>query len=95
MRLTRRERLGLITLLIICALIIGVLALRRPAPVPVAAPVAVPVPVPVDSAESYKSNDSYKTYKSYKNKRDSVRKKAPKKNLKAPPAPRRHLDEPF
>lgn len=91
MRLTRRERLGLITLLIICALIIAVLALRRPAPVAV----AVPVSVSVDSAESYKSNDSYKTYKSYKNKRDSVRKKAHKKPLKAPPAPRRHLDEPF
>lgn len=88
MRLTRRERLGLITLLIICALIIAVLAFRRPAPVPV----AVPVPVSVDSAESYKSDDSYK---SYKNKRDSVRKKAPKKPPKTPPAPRRHLDEPF
>ncbi|MDE6536099.1 MAG: hypothetical protein K2K82_08860 [Muribaculaceae bacterium] len=91
MRLTRRERLGLITLLIICALIIGVLALRRSTPVPVAAPVAVPV----DSAEIYKSCKSYKTYESRKNKRDSVRKKAPKKPRKAPPALRRHLDEPF
>lgn len=91
MRLTRRERLGLLTLLIICALILGALALRRPTPV-----VAIEVPAAaVDSAGIYKSNKSYKTYKEHKSSRDSIRKKGSKKSRKAPPTPRRHLDEPF
>lgn len=96
-RITRRERIGLLALLIICALILGVLALRRPTPV-----VAIEVPAAaVDSAGVYKSNKSnksnksYKTYKEHKSSRDSIRKKGSKKPRKAPPAPRRHLDEPF
>lgn len=96
-RITRRERIGLLALLVICALILGVLALRRPTPV-----VAIEVPAAaVDSAGVYKSNESnepnksYKTYKEHKSSRDSIRKKGSKKPRKAPLAPRRHLDEPF
>lgn len=102
-RITRRERIGLLALLVICALILGVLALRRPTPV-----VAIEVPAAaVDSAGIYKSNGSnksnesnepnksYKTYKEHKSSRDSIRKKGSKKPRKAPLAPRRHLDEPF
>lgn len=82
-RITRRERFGLIALLIICLLILGGLMLRRPGP-------AAPPPAePAASAAADSAYKSYKTYKSYK------KKSGAKKPRKAPPEPRRHLDEPF
>ena len=87
-RITRRERFGLIALLIICLLILGGLMLRRPGAA-TSAPSEPAASAAADSAAADSANKSYKSYKSYK------KKSGAKKPRKSPPEPRRHLDEPF
>ncbi|MBD5239482.1 MAG: hypothetical protein HDS64_06895 [Bacteroidales bacterium] len=90
-RITRRERFGLIALLIICLLILGGLMLRRPGPA-APSPAEPAASAAADSAAAVSANKSYKSYKTYK----SYKKKSgAKKPRKSPPKPRRHLDEPF